>query len=263
MSIPKIIHYCWFGGNEIPDHDKKCIDSWRKYCPDYEILEWNEDNYDVNQIPYIKEAYEAKKWAFVSDYIRIDVVYRYGGIYMDTDVEVIRSLDELLEYMAYVGLEAESNCIGFGLGFGAEKGNRILKELCDYYRTLRFIKEDGTFDLTPNPIIVTEYLKSKGFEFVPKKIGMMDEFTVFPEEYFCPQTFSSGQIQITNKTYSIHHYHASWQTEDEKKALGKYRSYTKIFGEHIGELLYQTSEGLKKEGFVMTVKKIVGHLKKK
>ena len=262
MSIPKIIHYCWFGGGKIPDRDKRCIESWRKYCPDYKIIEWNEKNYDVNQIPYMKEAYDAKRWGFVPDYIRMDLIYRYGGIYMDTDVELIRPLDELLEYRAYAGVEAESNCIGFGCGFGSEKGNKILKDLCDYYRTLHFVKEDGTLNLTPNPIIVTEYLKKNGYELIPGKIGKVDDFTVFPEEYFCPQAFSSGRIQITNKTYSIHHYHASWQTEAEQRALQQYRYYTKIFGNYFGELFYQTSKVLRTEGITSTVKKIIGYLKK-
>ena len=120
MSIPKIIHYCWFGRGEIPERDRKCIESWKKYCTDYEIIQWNEDNYDVTQIPYMQAAYEAKRWAFVSDFARIDLVNRYGGIYLDTDVELIRPLDELLHYGAYAGVEADSNCINFGRGYGAE-----------------------------------------------------------------------------------------------------------------------------------------------
>ena len=263
MSIPKIIHYCWFGRGEIPERDKKCIESWRKYCPDYEIIEWNEDNYDVTQIPYMKEAYEAKRWGFVPDFIRMDLVYRYGGIYMDTDVELIRPLDELLKYDAYVGLETETNCIAFGLGFGAKKGSLVLKELCDYYRTLHFVKADGTLDLLPNPMIVTEYLKRKGYVIDPKKIGKIGEFVVFPEEYFCPQNFMNGKIKITNKTYSIHHYHASWKTESEKKALAEYLRYTQMFGEHYGELIYQANKTLKEKGIGFMLKKAFIYLMRK
>lgn len=261
MSIPKIIHYCWFGGGELPDRDKKCIESWRRYCPDYEIVEWNENNYDVTQVTYMKEAYDAKRWGFVPDFIRMDLVYRFGGIYMDTDVELIRSLDPLLEYEGFIGIEAESGCIGLGCGFGAEKGNVILKELCDYYHTLRFINEDGTLNMTPNPIIVTEFLKEQGYKITPGEISMLGSFTVFPEEYFCPQAFSSGKIQITNNTYSIHHYHASWQTEPEKKELKKYHNYTKIFGNQLGELFYQTGKVLRTEGIMMVFRKIFRYLK--
>lgn len=262
MSIPKIIHYCWFGNNQIPDRDKKCIESWKKFCPDYKIIEWNENNYDVTHIPYMKEAYEAKRWGFVPDYIRMDLIYKYGGIYMDTDVELIRPLDELLECKAYVGLEAESNCIGLGLGFGAEKGNKIFKELCDYYKTLHFVRGDGTVDMTPNPIIVTEYLKDKGYRFEDGEISKIEEITVFPKEYFCPQSFSDGKTKITNKTYSIHHYHASWQTEEEQKSANDYRFLTNMLGKYWGELVFQGIKTLKAEGTKSTVKKSINYLKK-
>ena len=262
MSIPKIIHYCWFGGGEIPERDRKCIESWKKYCPDYEIKEWNESNYDVTQIPYMKEAYDARRWGFVPDFARMDIVHRYGGIYMDTDVELIRSLDPLLENKAYAGLEAEAESIGFGLGFGAEKGCEILKELCDYYRTLKFVNDDGTLNMTPNPIIVTEYFENKGYKIDPNKICKVGDFTVFPEEYFCPQAFASGRVHITNNTYSIHHYHASWQTDSEKEELQTYHKFTNIFGDKLGELLYQTKKILKTAGFATAMKKIFEYMKK-
>lgn len=263
MSIPKIIHYCWFGGGELPERDKKCIESWRKFCPDYEIIEWNENNYDVTQIPYIKEAYAARRWAFVTDFVRIDVVFQYGGIYMDTDVELIRSLDSLLEHEGYIGLEANSEYLGLGAGFGAEKGNQILRDICNYYKTLHFIDGNGTLNMTPNPILVTEFLKKQGYQIIPGKISKLGGFTVFPDDYFSPQAFDFGKFQITDNTYSIHHYHASWQTDDEKKELQRYHFYTKMFGMKLGELFYQTNKVLRKEGFAATVKKIIGHLKKR
>lgn len=262
MSIPKIIHYCWFGRGEIPEQDMRCIESWKEFCPDYEIIQWNEDNYDVTQVPYMQEAYEAHKWAFVSDYARIDLVCRYGGIYMDTDVELLKSLDNLLDCTGYAGVESDSACVAFGLGFGAEKGSAILKELCDYYRTLHFQHDDGTLDLTPNPIIVTEYLKKKGYRFEQGEINSMGEFTVFPEEYFCPQAFSTGKIKITKNTYSIHHYHTSWQTEAEQQSLKEYRCYTRIFGEKKGELVYQAIKTLKEDGLASTLHKIKSYIKK-
>lgn len=263
MSIPKIIHYCWFGKGEIPERDQKCIESWKKYCPDYKVILWNEDNYDVLQIPYTKEAYEAGRWAFVSDFARIDLVCRYGGIYMDTDVELLRPLDGLLEYRGYAGIESDSNCVSFGLGFGAEPGHPLLQELRDHYGTLHFKNGDATLNLTPNPIIVTEYLKHKGYRIVPGVISTIEELTVFPDEYFCPQVFSTGKTKVTKNTYSIHHYHASWQTECEKKALQEYRRYTRIFGETAGDLLYQVHKTIKNDGLRAMVKKTISHIKRK
>ena len=263
MSIPKIIHYCWFGRGEIPERDQKCIESWKKYCPDYEIIQWNEDNYDVTQIPYMKEAYEAHRWAFVSDFARIDLICRYGGIYMDTDVELICPLDKLLEYSGYAGVEADSNCINFGLGFGAEPGFPILQELCDHYKSLRFQNEDGSLNLTPNPIIVTEYLqKKKSVDIVPDKILDAEGLTLLPAEYLCPQNFTTGKTVITDKTISVHHYHDSWKTQEERLQMKEYRCFTKMFGERFGEVLYQSYKTLCNEGPGAVVKKIGKNIKK-
>ncbi|MBR5125193.1 MAG: glycosyl transferase [Oscillospiraceae bacterium] len=263
MSIPKIIHYCWFGGGEIPERDQKCIASWKKYCPDYEIIQWNEDNYDVTQIPYMKAAYDAKRWGFVPDYIRMDVVHRYGGIYMDTDVELIRPLDELLHYGAYAGVEADSNCINFGLGYGAEPGHPLLRELCDHYKTLEFQNEDGSLNLTPNPIIVTEYLKKrKDVHVVPGEIREAEGLTLLPSEYLCPQNFTTGKTVLTDKTFSIHHYHASWQTAEEIAMQQEYRKFTRLFGERLGELMYHGCKTFKEKGIVCTFMKIVRRRKK-
>ena len=152
--IPKVIHYCWFGGNPLPEEAKRCIESWKKYCPDYKIIEWNENNYDVNSNEYMKAAYKEKKWAFVSDYARIDVVYKYGGIYMDTDVELVKELDSFLNDRMYCGWEMRDplldklgrsyeNSVAFGLGFGAEKGHPALKKILDLYDRISFYNEDG------------------------------------------------------------------------------------------------------------------------
>ena len=129
--IPKIIHYCWFGGNEIPEHDKKCIESWKKYCPDYKIIRWDESNYDYKKNSYMREAYEAKKWGFVPDYARLDIVYEHGGIYLDTDVELVKNIDELLEHKAYMGFEVGGEFVSPGLGFGAEKNFPLFKKMME------------------------------------------------------------------------------------------------------------------------------------
>lgn len=264
MSIPKVIHYCWFGHGEMPEHNKQCIETWRKYCPDYEIIEWNEDNYDITAIPYMQEAYASKRWGFVPDYARMDIIYNYGGIYLDTDVELIKSLDSLLNYSAFAGIEAETNHVAFGLGFGAEKGCVLLKELCDHYKTLHFLDANGIPDLTPNPLITSEYLhQHKNYVANPNEIYVLDNVTIFPPEYFCPLNYFSTKLSITKNTFSIHHYDASWKTLSEKHEETEYRRFIKLFGEKYGELLFQVYKSLSTQGIVATAKKAIGHLKQR
>lgn len=261
MSIPKIIHYCWFGRGPIPEHDRACIESWREQCPDYDIIEWNEQNYDVTKIPYMNEAYQSKRWGFVPDYARMDIIYQYGGIYLDTDVEIIRSLDDLLELEGFAGIEKGTHNIALGLGFGAEKGHPLLKELCDVYLSKHFVDSAGNLDLTPNPRIMTEYI-NQAYPGVlrNKKTEIRDGFVVFPTEYFCPQDYETGKTEITDKTYSIHHYHASWQTQEEKKTIAEYKKYTRIWGEHNGELIFQFVRTIRGNGIISALKKVAKHL---
>ncbi len=216
--IPKKIHYCWVGGNPLPDSAKKCIRSWKKYCPDYEIIEWNESNYDFTQAPYMKEAYEAKKWGFVPDYARLDIIYKYGGIYLDVDVEIVKSFDPLLNYKAFLGFESVG-FVNMGHGFGAESGNPVIRALLNSYLKLQFVKSDGSFDLTPSPQLNTKTLVE---ECGLKPDGTYQElcdYTVFPIEYFCPKSFVDGVIRKTKNTYSIHHFEASWYSEEQKQQL--------------------------------------------
>ncbi len=216
--IPKKIHYCWVGGAPLPESAKKCIKSWRKYCPDYEIVEWNESNYDFTSVPYMKEAYEAKKWGFVPDYARLDIIYKNGGIYLDTDVEIVRSFDPLLQLHGFAGFQDETQ-INFGQGFGAEAGNPVIKELMESYRDLRFIKENGEADLTPSPRLNTDALAER-CGLIPEACQQeLGQFSVFPPEFFCPKSFSDGVIRKTKNTYSIHHFDASWFGDEGKKAL--------------------------------------------
>ena len=150
MSIPKVIHYCWFGRGELPRLAEKCIQSWKKYCPDYEIVCWNEDNFDINQNKYAREAYESGKWAFVSDYVRLKVLYDEGGIYLDTDVELIKSLDPLVKENGYMGFD-DNGVVSTGLGFACEKGNELVGALLADYDDIPFVLPDGTYDITPCP----------------------------------------------------------------------------------------------------------------
>ena len=218
--IPKTIHYCWFGGNPLPKLAKKCIKSWKKYCPDYKIIEWNEDNFDINATPlYVRQAYEAKKWAFVTDYVRLKVVYDYGGVYLDTDVQLLKSLDDLLDYTAYFGFEDDNSCVATGLGFGSEKNTKILEDILSQYEDIVFIRDDGSIDDLACPARNTEAFKKYGLvqnnttQFLPENIA------VFSTEYFCPLSYLTNKKNITINTYSIHLYAASWLTKEKRKDL--------------------------------------------
>ena len=185
-QIPKVFHYCWFGGNELTESVKKCIQSWKKYCPDYQIIRWDESNYDYTKNKYMIEAYQQKKWGFVSDYARLDILYNYGGIYLDTDVEIIRSFDDLLEYKAFMGFE--NNYVALGLGFGARKHVEEIKEMRDEYENLSFILPDGSLNMRPVPRYTTEYLEARGLVANGTR-QTINGIEIFPTEYFCPERF--------------------------------------------------------------------------
>lgn len=216
--IQKKIHYCWIGGNPLPASAKKCIASWKKYCPDYEIIEWNETNYDFTKIKYMKEALEAKKWGFVPDYARLDIIYQHGGIYLDTDVEIVKSFDDLLSSKGFAGFESKEY-VGLGLGFGAEAGNPVIKKLMDSYETLSFKNPDGTLDITASPILNTRVLCELGLNQTGETQKLMDCFKIYPMDYFCPKSINDGIIRKTDNTYSIHHFDATWFTEEQQKDM--------------------------------------------
>ncbi len=236
MSIPKVIHYCWFGKGKMPPIVEKCIKSWKKYCPDYEIICWNEDNFDLTQNQYIREAYEAGKWAFVSDFVRLKVVHDHGGIYLDTDVEIIKPIDPLLAYSGYMGFD-EKGLIATGLGFGAEAGNEIIGEFLRDYDELPFVLADGSYDLTPCPDRNTAALKRLGMD-----TGNTDQVFMgmkfLPREYLCPMDYYTGKKTITPNTYSIHHYCASWtsavtkRTTRIKRIIGV-KWYDRLYGKFL------------------------------
>lgn len=216
--IPKKLHYCWFGGGQKPELAEQCIASWKRFCPDYEIIEWNETNLDLESFPaYVKEAYAAKKWGFVPDYIRIWIVYTYGGIYLDTDVEMIKPFDTLLLHPAFFGFESDK-CVNLGHSFGAEAGNPLLLELMQDYEKKHFLLPDGSLDLTPSPQINTEIFKRHGLLLGGKTYQEIEKLAVvYPIEYFCPIDYYSGELKVTKNTYSIHHYMASWQSKKQKR----------------------------------------------
>ena len=212
--IPKIIHYCWFGGKPIPDWAEKCIASWKKYCPDYKIIKWDESNYDVTKNTYMRQAYEQKKWGFVPDYARLDIINSYGGIYLDTDVELVRNIDNLLQYKLFCGFESR-RYVAFGLGFGSKKNHHILQEMMEEYDKTDFLNNDGKLNLLPSPAYQTKILLKNGLV-CNGRTQHHDDYSVFSQEYFAPIN-AIGFGNITKNTYSIHQYAATWHDEENKK----------------------------------------------
>lgn len=222
--IPKIIHYCWFGRGPKNELAIKCIESWEKFLPDYEIKEWNEDNFDVSMYPYAKEALENRKFAFVTDVVRLYALYTEGGVYMDTDVEVLKSYDPFLHHHMFSGFE-NNGYVPTGM-MAAEKGSLWAKELLDEYNNRRFVKEDGTYDITTNTIVITNYMRNKGLKLNNTYQDFPNLCTMYPSEYFCPKDHGTGKINLTDKTVCIHHFAGSWH---EHTFLGDIRHKTKIF----------------------------------
>ncbi len=206
--IPKVIHYCWFGHNPLPKLAQKCIESWRKYLPDYEIKEWNEDNFDLDMYPYVREAYDNKKYAFVTDVVRLYALYHEGGIYMDTDVEVISSYNPFLHHVAFSGFESETE-VPTGV-MASEKGGEWAKLNLDYYNGRHFINKDGEMDMTTNVAVITEFMLAYGL----KQNNTYQDFpgfvTFYPKDYFCPIDHNGYVLKKTDNTVCIHYYAGSW-----------------------------------------------------
>lgn len=210
--IPKIIHYCWFGYNPKPKYVKKSIKSWKKKCIGYEFIEWNETNYDISSAPlFVKQAYDSKKWAFVTDYVRLWAVYHHGGLYFDTDMKLLKSPDALLKDHAFFAME-ESGRIATGLGFGAEKGFPLITELMHTYETISFIRPDGSLDMVPCGARDTEIFRHHGLKNVDK-IQSINHCVIYPPEYFCVSLWRPK----TKNTYTISYYSGSWRNPEEIK----------------------------------------------
>ncbi|MCR4651614.1 MAG: hypothetical protein K5662_07630 [Lachnospiraceae bacterium] len=212
--IPKVVHYCWFGKGKKPERLQKYINGWKELLPDYEIIEWNESNYDYKKNKYMSKAYDCKKWGFVSDFARLDVVHSNGGIYLDTDVELIRRPDELLYNDAYIGFERLSS-VNTGAGFGAVKGFSILKELMDYYMDRDFKNEEDPNKMILCPIYETELLFKHGLK-LNGNFQIVDNISVYPVEYFNAKSLYSNRLKITDSTISVHHCTWTWAGEKNK-----------------------------------------------
>lgn len=205
--IPKIIHYCWFGSSALPKEEKKCIESWKKYCPDYRFVKWDEKNSNFEDCEFARMAYNSKSWAFVSDFVRLKVVYENGGIYLDTDVELIRNIDFLLSETCFLASDQHGKRIATGLGFGAEKHNPTIKEMMDIYYE-KIFDPDRKIEIQC-PVLNTEVMKKHGYIF-SESIERYGETTVYPPKYFDPLGTGHSKDLLCQDTISIHHYAASW-----------------------------------------------------
>ncbi|MBR6148813.1 MAG: glycosyl transferase [Lachnospiraceae bacterium] len=204
--IPKVIHYCWFGGKDLPQSAIKCIESWKKYCPDYEIKRWDESNFDVCSHPYTKEAYETKKWAFITDYVRLYALVTEGGIYMDTDVEVIKPLTPFLQHEAFSGFESESE-IPTGI-MACKKEFELFKMFLAEYDDRHFLI-NNEMDLTTNVITITNKCMELGLQ-KNNKFQIINGFVLYPKDFFCPKNYKTGDIDVTENTVAIHHFDGTW-----------------------------------------------------
>lgn len=215
--IPKIIHYCWFGGNKKPAIVENCIESWKKYCPDYEIKEWNDNNYDFTKNKYITEAYRAKKWAFVSDYARLDILVNIGGIYLDTDVEIVKNLDCFLNQDAFVSFQSKDE-IQTGV-MATIKGHSMFVEFLNHYNNIDFLNTDGSYNLSPNVVFITKIFLNYNLK-LNNEFQIINNCAVYPWEYFCPiQLQPKYGYYPTKNTATIHHFTGSWLSAKQKRKM--------------------------------------------
>ncbi len=230
--IKKIIHYVWFGKKELPEEFKKNLASWKKYCPDYEIMCWNEDNFDINMCNYTKQTYESKKFAYLSDFVRIWALKNYGGIYLDTDVEILKPIDELLDCEGFIGFE---NKYWLGTSVIAGQG-KWLDDVLQLYMKSDFIVS-GKMMMVTSPIIFTKVLEKHGLKQNGTMQHLKDGVNIYPEDYFSPKNFWTGEIKVTENSYFIHHYAATWFGKLDKfanklghglKAIIGNKAYTKL-----------------------------------
>lgn len=212
--IPKIIHYCWFGQREYSDKVKHCIESWKNVLPEYEIQCWNEQNFDVDICDFTREAYQAKKYAFVSDYARLYVLQKYGGIYLDVDVEVIKSFDNILNEKMIIALEESGDVTGAFIA--AEAGHPFLEEMRSVYHDMKFVLPDGSYNMVVNNIWMQEKLKKYGYRKQNKNQILANDIIVYPDEYFHAKSIVSGKLRITKNTYCIHHHTLLWVSNKTK-----------------------------------------------
>ena len=264
-TIPKIIHYCWVGGNPKPQSVLYCIESWKRCCPDYEIREWNETNYDFTKNEYMRQAYEAKKWGFVPDYARLDIVYQHGGIYLDTDVEMVRAFDGLLEHESFFGFEDTGDgeiYVNCGHGFGAVPGHQAIRAARDLYDRVSFCNADGSLNQLASPYYTTQSLRQLGLV-QENRDQALPGVQVYASDVLCPKNFRTGKLHRTARTVSIHHFTASWVDEKIKAEEAHQRQIKNRFGSRLGGYILLAESVLEKYSAVEMVTKLPVRLAEK
>lgn len=214
MTVPKVIHYCWFGRKEMPDREKACIETWKRFFPDYEFQLWNEDNFDYSQCAFANQAYEMKQYAFVSDYARAKILYEYGGMYLDTDVKILKRFPDITAQNGFMGFERRA-FLGTAV-IASKPQNENIRKLMKYYETHDFLQKDGTFENIANVSILTDIMKEKGLRLGGEK-QQIDGFDVFNREIFYPKKLEENVFKITEETCAIHMCSNSWLSERERK----------------------------------------------
>lgn len=260
QTIPKVINYFWFGNNPEPPIVKECIKSWKKYCPDYEIKRWDEKNFDINISSYTKEAYNAKKWAFVSDYARFYVLNKNGGVYLDTDVELIKSLDSILKKGPFMARENSSLLsVNSGIGMGTYANNALFTKVLNDYDQDHFINSDGSYNQRTVVERVSEMLVRDGLS-AENKIQKVDNIYIYPKQYFCPIDYVTGEQNFSQDTIGIHHFAASWLSKKEKQYHSIGQKVGKVFGTSVGiktekiiRFPYKSMQRIKKVGIKNTI----------
>ncbi len=240
--MEKKIHYCWFGGKKLPSKEKKCMKTWKKFLPDYEIVAWNEDSFDINNAcPFVKEAYEKKKWAFVSDYVRIYALYNYGGIYFDTDMKVLKKFDNILEKGMFLGYE-DSGFFGTAVIYVPEKHNKYMKEILDFYDSLDHFYEESIYCYA-NPVIISKILKKYPVTKKEKGIEVInDDVFIYPREYFFPYSYNYNEKMVTENTCMVHLFNATWVSRGEKRTI----FFNRHFGMKLGGFINHRIDGIGK-----------------
>lgn len=243
--IPKVIHYCWLSGEEYPQTIAKCIESWKEKLTDYEFVLWDTNAFDIESNKYVSQAYQAKKYAFASDYIRLYALYHYGGIYLDSDIVVYKKFDELLNNKAFCGFESEEGVTAWLMA--SEKGNPLFKELLSYYDEREFAFPDGGYDTTPNVFPITNTLVAHGLV-LDGSLQKLSDITVYPRTFFCPVVpYGDYEECFSENTYAQHLFNGGWIDGEQKRVLAKKhdieRTYGKVFG-----IIYYGLNVIKREG---------------
>jgi len=255
MAIPKILHYCWFGGNPLTKETLSYMESWKKNCPDFEIKVWDETNFDIHCCKFVEEAYASQKWAFVADYARFYAMFHDGGVYVETDTEIIRPIDELLKYDAFFGFGIRTMTLPL---CGTNNNNKVAELMLNYYNNKKSFFKDGEMDLTTVNQILFDVLKNN-FNLIPNNEFQIldDNIAIYPKEYFFSTDWKTGIINNNKELFVIHHADASWLSESSRRNLRLSRRFIKIFGVKMGQNIANIIIFLRENGLIQTISKVL------